>query len=90
MISHKVGLEQLCGDIGIAFRNAFTKEKVYISKANIEFGDHAGKYIIIKKALYGQSSRSEGFHAHVADSFCSFGFKQTRFDNDAWFRLNKS
>ena len=51
MISHKVGLEQLCGDIGIAFRDAFTKKKVYISKAYIEFGDHAGKYIFIKNCM---------------------------------------
>ena len=39
----------LCGDIGNAFPNAYTNEKVicYIPCAGIEFGDLAGKFIII-------------------------------------------
>ena len=53
VISHKDSLTQLCGDIGNAFPNAFTKEKVFIPKAGIEFGEHAGKCIIIKRELYG-------------------------------------
>ena len=92
MISHKVGLEQLCGDIGNAVPNAFTKEKVYIVKvkAGIEFGDYAGKCVIVKKALYDLCSSAKRFHAHLADSFRSLEFKQTRFDNDVWFRSDES
>ena len=90
VISHKANLEQLCGDIGNAFPNAYTKEKVYIPKAGIEFGDHSGKCIIIKKALYGLCSSSERWHAHLADTLRSFGFEQTRFDNDVWIRLDES
>lgn len=90
VISHKAGLEQLCGDIGNAFPNAYTNEKVYIRKAGPEFGKYEGCCIIIKKALYGLCSSSERFHAHLADTLRSFGFRQTRFDNDVWLRLDES
>ena len=90
VISHKDSLTQLCGDIGNAFPNAFTKEKVFIPKAGIEFGEHVGKCIIIKRALYGLCSSAERFHAHLADILRSFGFQQTRFDSDVLIRLDKS
>ena len=43
VISHKSNLKQLCVDIGNALPNAYTKEKVYIPKAVVEFGEYAGK-----------------------------------------------
>ena len=43
VISHKANLEQLCGNIGNAFPNTYSNEKVYIPKAGIEFGELAGK-----------------------------------------------
>ena len=90
VISHKAGLKQLFGDIGNAFPNAFTEEKVFVVKAGPEFGKYEGQCIIIRKALYGLCSSAERFHAHLADSLRSFGFKQTRFDNDVWIRKDKS
>ena len=90
VISHKANLEQLCGDIGNAFMNAYTKEKVYIPKAGIEFEELAGKCIVIKKVLYGLCSSAERFHVHLADTLHSFGFTQTHFDNDVWLRLDES
>jgi len=90
VISHKAGLEQLCGDIGNAFPNAYTNEKVYIQKAGPEFGEYEGCCLIIRKALYGLCSSSERFHSHLADTLRSFGFSQTRFDNDVWIRLDES
>ena len=76
--------------IGNAFPNAYTNEKVYIPCSGIEFGEFAGKCIIIKKALYGLCSSAERFHAHLADTLRSFGFTQTRFNNDVWIRLDES
>ena len=32
----------------------------------------------------------ERFHAHLADTLRSFGFRQTRYDNDVWIRLDRS
>lgn len=89
VIAHKANLKQLCGDIGNAFPNAYTNEKVYVAKAGKEFGELEGKAIIIKRALYGLRSSAERFHSHLADTFRTFGFKQTRFDNDVWIRLDE-
>lgn len=89
VIAHKAGLQQLCGDIGNAFPNAYTNEKVYVSRAGKEFGELEGKTIIIKRALYGLRSSAERFHTHLADTFRTFGFKQTRFDSDVWIRLDQ-
>ena len=90
VISHKANLKQLCGDIGNEFPNTYTNEQIYIPKAGIEFGKYAGKCIVIRKALYGLCSSSERFHAHLTDTLRSFGFSQTRFDNDVWIRLDES
>ena len=89
VISHKAGLQQLCGHIGNEFPNAFTDEKVFVI-AGPEFGERAGMKIIIWKAIYGLCSSSERWRAHFADTLRSFGFKQTRFDNDVWICLEKS
>eukprot|EP00957_Ditylum_brightwellii_P078616 5976852-Ditylum_brightwellii.AAC.2 len=45
VISHKASLEQLCGDIGNAFPNAFTNETLFVARAGPEFGKHEGKCI---------------------------------------------
>ena len=52
VITHKANLQQLCGNIGNAFPNAYTNEKVYVRKAGPEFGVNSGKTIIIIKVLY--------------------------------------
>ena len=64
--------------------------KKFVRKAGVEFGEHAGKTIIIRKAVYGLCSSAERFRAHLTDSLRSFGFKQIRFDNDVWIRFDKS
>lgn len=89
VIAHKEGLIELCGDIGNAFPNAYTSEKVWVPKAGAEFGENAGKAIVIRKALYGLRSSAERFHTHLADTLRTFGFKQTRFDCDVWIRLRE-
>jgi hypothetical protein len=58
VISHKAKLEQLCGDVSLAFVNAYTLEKVYVI-AGPEFGEHQGKTVVILKALYGLCTSSE-------------------------------
>ena len=63
---------------------------MYIPKAGVEFGEYAGKCILIQKALYGLCSSSERFHAHLTDKLRSFGFLLTRFDNGVWIRLDES
>ena len=84
--AHKANLEILCGDIGNAYVNAYTKEKVY-SIAGDEFGKAMkGSIVIIVRALYGMRTSSESWHAHLADTLRGFNFKPTRYDNDVWIR----
>jgi hypothetical protein len=85
VIAHKADLSQLCGDVSLAFVNAFTNELVY-AIAGPEFGEHEGKTVIICKALYGLCTSAEQWHSHFANTLRSLGFKQTRFDNDVWIR----
>jgi hypothetical protein len=85
VIAHKTGMCQLCRDVGNAYVNAFTNEKVYATVAGKEFGPALeGCVIIIVKALYGLRTSSEQWYAHFADSLRGIGFAQTRYDNDVW------
>ena len=79
MISHTANLKQLCGDIGNAFQNSYTNEKVYILKSGIKFGRYTVKCIVISKSLYGLCSSSNMFHSQISDTLRSFGFSQTSF-----------
>ena len=79
MISHKASSEQLCGDKGDLFPNAYTNEKVYILKSGIKFGRYTVKCIVISKSLYGLFSSSNMFHSQISDTLRSFGFSQTSF-----------
>ena len=47
--------EVWCTDIGNAYLESFTKEKVYI-RAGPEFGEREGHILIIVRALYGLRS----------------------------------
>ena len=85
VIAHKQGLKVLCGDVGNAYVNAYTNERVYAT-AGPEFGKHEGKTVIIQKALYGLVSSSERWHAHFADTLRGLGFRPTRYDNDVWIK----
>eukprot|EP00957_Ditylum_brightwellii_P089066 6782490-Ditylum_brightwellii.AAC.1 len=51
VIAHCVGLNALCSDIGNAYVNAYTTEKVY-AVAGPEFGETSiRKIVMIRKAL---------------------------------------
>jgi hypothetical protein len=58
LISHKADLSQLCGDVSLAFVNAFTNELVS-AIAGPKFGEHEGKTVIVCKALYGLCRSAE-------------------------------
>jgi hypothetical protein len=48
--------KQFCGDVGNAYINAYTEEKVY-AIAGPELSNKEGCVVIIKKALYGLKTR---------------------------------
>jgi hypothetical protein len=87
LIAHKADLSQLCGNISLAFANAFTNELIY-AIAGPKFGEQEGRTVIIQKALYGLCTSAKGWHSPIVDTLWSLNLKQRRFDNDVWFRLN--
>ena len=67
-------LNILVADIGNAYINAMTKEKVY-TIAGKEFGDHAGQTIIITRALYGLKSSGAAWRSHLVQTLRDMNFK---------------
>ncbi len=68
VIAKAQGLKVLAGDVGNAYLNASTKEKVY-TICGPEFGPELeGRIAIIKKSLYGLKSSGARWHAHFAKS----------------------
>ena len=72
-------------DIGNAYLEAKTQEKVYIV-AGHEFGPLEGHILVINKALYGLQSSGLRWHEHLADSLREMGFHNTKAKNDVWMR----
>jgi hypothetical protein len=60
------GLETWATDIGNAYLEAETKERVYIH-AGPEFGDREGHTLVIFKALYGLRTSGLRWHERFAD-----------------------
>ena len=86
IIADSQNLDVLCGDIGNAFIQANTKEKIY-TRCGSEFGDRAGAIAIITRALYGLTTSAERFRTMLADFLRTLGFVSARFDRDVWMRL---
>ncbi len=77
-------LKALCGDVGNAFVNAYTQEKVF-TMAGPEFGSEwAGKHLIIVKALHGMWSSAKRWRSHFAQTLQSMGFIALHSDQDVW------
>ena len=91
IIAESQGLKVECGDIGNAFIQAETLEKVY-TRVGPEFSEHAeeGSIAYIVRALYGLTTSAERFHTLLADFLRAQGFTPTRFDRDVWMRLREA
>ena len=74
-------------DIGNAYLEARTKEKVYIV-AGPEFNELEGHVLIINKALYGLRSSGLRWHEKLADTLRDMGFHPSKVINDIWMRRN--
>ena len=66
-------LQLMQGDIGNAYLESYTQEKVYFT-AGPEFGHLAGHNYIIDKALYGLRSSGLRFHERLSTVLRQFGF----------------
>ena len=72
-------------DIGNAYLESFTQEKVYI-KAGPEFGERAGHILVIVRALYGLKSSGLRWSERFADVLRSMGFFPSKAERDIWMR----
>jgi hypothetical protein len=81
------GLDLWATDIGNAYLEAFTSEKVYII-AGPEFGELEGHILTISKALYGLRSSGARWHDRFADCIMEHGFFPSKSDPDIWMRKN--
>ena len=76
-------LHVVTGDIGGAYLNAKTSEKVY-SIAGKQFKENEGRVILIEKALYGLKTSAAQWWKHLAGTLRSIGFQNSSVDDNVW------
>jgi len=79
------GIDIVTTDIGNAFIQAFTNEKIY-SRCDDEFGEKAKCVVEIKKALYGLSTSARQWSLEIGDKIRTIGFEPSRADPDLWIK----
>ena len=72
-------------DVGNAYLEAKTQEKVYIV-AGAGFGELEGHILVIYKALYGLRSSGARWHDRFSDTLRDMGFTPSKADPDVWLR----
>ena len=70
-------------DIGSAYLEAYTKEKLYII-AGPDCKELEGHTLLVKKALYGLRMLGAQWAKTLADYLRAFGWKQTQIDPAIW------
>ena len=73
------GLKTMVGDIGNAYLEAYTKEKVYFI-AGPKFGELEGHTMLIVKAHYGLCTSSKCFHERLYDMLRDMKFVPCKAD----------
>jgi len=79
------GLEVHAADVGNAYLEARTKEKVYIV-CGPGLGKLEGQRLIIAKAIYGLRTSGLRWHERFADTLRDLGFVPSKADPDVWLR----
>ena len=79
-------MQLYAADIGNAYLEAKTKEKLYFV-AGSKFGELAGHTLVINKALYGLKSSGLQYHEKFADTLRDMGYVPSKI-NDVWMKQN--
>lgn len=83
------GLDVKMCDIGNAYLNAETRERVYFV-AGSEWGQQEGETVIIVRALYGLKTSGAEWKRHFADTLRHvLGFTPSRADDNVWMKRCK-
>ena len=72
-------------DIGNAYLESYTSEKVYFI-AGPEFGELEGHTLLISKAQYGLKSSGRCWHDKLHDVLKDMGFQPSKAEEDIWMR----
>ena len=72
-------------DIGNAYLEAFTSEKLYIVTGP-EFGELEGHMLVISKALYGLQTSGLRWHERFLDCLHDMGFTPSKAELDIWMQ----
>ena len=81
-------LELWGADVGNAYLQALTREKLYIV-GGPEFEELQGHVLVMYKALYGTRSGGACWHDKVFDILHDMGFKPSKADPDIWMKSSK-
>ena len=84
-LSQLNNLEIWGADVGNAYLEAYTDEKLYIM-AGPEFKELQGHLLIMVKALYGTRSGGARWHDRLFDILQELKFKPSKADPDVWMR----
>lgn len=85
LIAKMNGLEMIMTDIGSAYLHAECSESYY-AIAGKEFGEMAGRVVVIVRALYGLKSAGASWNHHLAREVSAMGFSPCKADADVWLR----
>ena len=79
-------LQLWAADVGNAFLNGITHDKLYII-AGPEFGpEREGKALILYKSMYGAHASCAHFYEYLAAKLLALGFNPSKADPDLWYR----
>ena len=81
-------LELWGADVGNAYLQALTREKLYIV-GGPEFEELRGHVLVMYKALYGTRSGGACWHDKFFDILHHMGFKHSRADSDIWMKSSR-
>jgi hypothetical protein len=84
-LSELSGMELWATDIGNAYLEAYTAEKLFIM-AGPEFGELEGHMLIISKALYGLRTSGLRWHERFSQCLREMGFEPCKAEPDIWMR----
>ena len=80
-----IDLEVLACDIQNTYHSAPTKEKVY-TVAGQEFGENAGRPVLIIQALYGLWSSGASFRDRLSATLRGAVYTSCKVDPDVWLK----
>ena len=87
-LAELTGLQLWGADVGNAYLQTLTKEKLYIV-AGPEFEELQGHVLVMHKALYGTRSGGACWHDKCFDILQQMDLKPSKADPDIWMKLSK-